>query len=111
MEEVYKCSGMIRGTGSWGYLHKYHCPKTGKVERDGKWYCGTHDPVKIKERQEKRNAKWEAESEAQIAKYRAENIQKYRNELLNALCRNIPTELIQTWVTNYKTLAEDGVVQ
>ena len=35
------------------------CRNTAKVEVDGKWYCGIHDPVKRKEREEaKTKAFW-----------------------------------------------------
>jgi phosphopantetheine adenylyltransferase len=30
------------------------------VERDGKWYCGTHDPVMVKARRDAQDAKWRA---------------------------------------------------
>lgn len=34
------------------------CSHAAKVQSDGKWYCGIHDPEKIKQRAAKRNAKW-----------------------------------------------------
>ena len=33
------------------------CPKTAKVERDGKWYCAKHDPDYIKRKNTERAAK------------------------------------------------------
>lgn len=33
------------------------CSRKAKFEREGKWYCGTHDPVTKKEKQ---GAKWNA---------------------------------------------------
>jgi hypothetical protein len=40
--------------------HYWPCQRAAKIERGGKWYCATHDPVKVAERNSKRNAKWEA---------------------------------------------------
>lgn len=40
--------------------HNYPCGSNATVERDGKWYCGRHDPVAVKARQEKAHAKYEA---------------------------------------------------
>ncbi len=32
----------------------FRCPNKAKVCRDGKWYCGVHDPVAVRARHEKR---------------------------------------------------------
>jgi uncharacterized Zn finger protein (UPF0148 family) len=37
------------------------CTKLPKVERDGKWFCTIHDPVRNEERNKAREAKWQAE--------------------------------------------------
>lgn len=44
-------------TGRW----INHCHNKAKVERDGKWYCGIHDPEAVKQKRDKRNAAYEAE--------------------------------------------------
>lgn len=31
-------------------FYGHRCTLKGKVERDGKWFCGRHDPVARKER-------------------------------------------------------------
>ena len=61
-----------------GYWNK-PCRNIGKVERDGKWYCGIHDPAAVKKKQDARNAayeagrkEWQAGIDAQV---------KARNEL------------------------------
>jgi uncharacterized Zn finger protein (UPF0148 family) len=52
-----ECSAMVNDfTG----FHKFPCSRKPTVQRDGKWYCPSHDPVKVKERQEKAHAKYEA---------------------------------------------------
>jgi hypothetical protein len=40
METIYR--------GPWD--HSSRCSRKGKVERDGKRYCGQHDPVAVKEK-------------------------------------------------------------
>ena len=40
-------------------FYSSQCQKTAKVERNGKWYCGIHDPEKVKARQDARQKKWE----------------------------------------------------
>ena len=46
--------------GGW-----YHCRNKAKMQHEGKSYCGIHDPVKRKSREDERhhklNAKWKTE--------------------------------------------------
>lgn len=62
-KEKHQCCGQI-----WQNYHYSSCSRNGKVERDGKWYCGTHDPVAVEEKSKKRDAifeaKWAAENKA-----------------------------------------------
>lgn len=65
--------GAARGGGemsgcsakTWSGFSQYPCSRSGKVKRDGKIYCGIHDPVAKKERQErsseKNRARWAEE--------------------------------------------------
>lgn len=48
------------------------CKNNATVERDGKWYCGTHDPVKVAKRNSDRAAKWKRESEIRQARWNKE---------------------------------------
>jgi uncharacterized Zn finger protein (UPF0148 family) len=59
MNEKQKCSARVSGEGRWGAFHQHPCRKAAKVERDGKLYCGTHDPVAAKARDEKTRARWQ----------------------------------------------------
>ena len=45
------------------------CTRNGRVEREGKWYCGQHDPVAVAQRREALLEEWERQrrSEAQRA--------------------------------------------
>jgi hypothetical protein len=55
-----KCSVAVYHPGVW---NPQRCSRTGKVQVDGKWYCGTHDPARIAARNEKRKAERNRESE------------------------------------------------
>lgn len=56
----------------WTYGgYRRACTKTAKVERDGKWYCGVHDPVARAEKAEARLEQWRTKAQADI-KARAE---------------------------------------
>jgi uncharacterized Zn finger protein (UPF0148 family) len=41
------------------------CSKTGKIEREGKYYCAIHDPVAVKAKNEKWHADWKLKHDAQ----------------------------------------------
>lgn len=43
---AHTCCESVREPGTWPRFHS--CGRTAKVEVDGKWYCGIHDPVKRK---------------------------------------------------------------
>lgn len=59
--ESHKC---IASTWPTGAFSSHPCSATGKVERNGKWYCGRHDPVAIKTLYDKREAKRKEENAA-----------------------------------------------
>lgn len=46
MAEMHRCEGEDHD-GRFGYSQ---CLGISKVKRGDKWYCDTHDPVKVKER-------------------------------------------------------------
>jgi hypothetical protein len=39
------------------------CSRNATVERDGKWYCTQHDPVRIEEKRKAETAAWLEESQ------------------------------------------------
>ncbi len=59
MTALHKCCAKT-GNGYFGSP----CIKSAKYERDGKWYCGTHDPVAIKAKRDARNSEWKREFDA-----------------------------------------------
>ena len=75
-----------------GFMY-FPCGKTAKVERDNKWYCGTHDPVAVRERQVKRNTEWRTKIDAVYAAQRKRDAEEKETkrradlypELLDAL--------------------------
>jgi predicted NBD/HSP70 family sugar kinase len=54
-----RCSKRV-WSGSWD---KLPCSRRGVIERDGKWYCKQHDPVAVKERNDKNYAAMKSEWE------------------------------------------------
>lgn len=63
-----QCCGQIR-RGSGYHIRHVQCEKTGKIERDGKWYCGTHDPVKRAEKRAAIQAKWQGDWDRKTRQY------------------------------------------
>lgn len=77
---AHTCYEDVREKGRCPRYH--HCGRTAKVEREGKWYCGTHDPVKRKENAEQSLVKYRQESEERAKQCR---LQAAAPQLLAAL--------------------------
>ena len=60
---IHQCQKIVYGERS-----SWQCGFAGKVERDGKWYCGKHDPVAIKERDDKRRKQHKREMDIRSAR-------------------------------------------
>lgn len=58
MSEKTCCAEISNGGWSW-----YKCAKNAKFEREGKWYCGTHDPVRVEARRKEREDKYKSQAE------------------------------------------------
>ncbi len=56
--EKKRCSEIVFGANAF---HQHACSNTGKIERDGKFYCGIHDPIAVTARMNARNKKWDRE--------------------------------------------------
>lgn len=63
-DDKKQCAGRCRSDN--GY-HRHPCSKSGKYHEDGKDWCGSHRPSRIKAKVEARNAKWDAEWKARLA--------------------------------------------
>ncbi len=59
-----RCSATVYGGG----FRSPPCSNPGKVERDGKWYCGTHDPVRVEKKRKERDKQWNAEWDKKAAR-------------------------------------------
>lgn len=76
----HPCEAALRGGSTWNH-YTYACGKTAKVEREGKWYCGTHDPVAVSARQAKRD---QARDEKWAERTRTWKLEQAAPDLLEA---------------------------
>jgi hypothetical protein len=72
--EKAKCGETVC-TDGW---HFRKCSRNASVNREGKWYCGTHDPVARKAKSDKKLAEWRKESNS-----------RYRNTKKNEILTRI----------------------
>ena len=66
------CAEVFRG------YHYYPCGKKGKVQRNGKWYCGRCDPDAVASRNAKAEARYQDAVNARIDAHKAERIRDAR---------------------------------
>lgn len=54
----HQCSGTTypKGTSKFGMTQSRPCTRSGSVERNGRWYCKTHDPKAVHHRAQAREA-------------------------------------------------------
>ena len=81
------CGGIWDGVSSCSYP----CGNKGKVQRDGKWYCGTHDPQKVVARRLKNEAKWQTETQVVRDAYEAARIRGKQAEAFPVLVKALET--------------------
>jgi len=67
--EKQMCEASVWNSGGFGGRYE-PCEYAGKVERDGKWFCGIHDPVKKAEKDKVRQEKYDAAYQASQRRYR-----------------------------------------
>jgi hypothetical protein len=61
------CCGRVKaGTAGWRTAYKA-CSRIATVERNGKPYCGQHDPDAVASRRQARNAAWDTKHERERA--------------------------------------------
>lgn len=66
MSDKHQCCARVTNETGW---HDHQCIRNGKVERDGKWYCGQHDPIAVEQRDRKRRDIWRLEAAAIDARH------------------------------------------
>ena len=64
-KEKKGCIAEFMTSGGW---RMQSCSRTGKIERNGKFYCGIHDPMKVKARRDAAQKKWDDKWKVQEAK-------------------------------------------
>jgi len=61
------------------------CSNPAKAEREGKLYCGIHDPVRLKAKKDAQYAKWNAKLERIRAQDAAAKLQRQKAEAFDWL--------------------------
>ena len=58
----------------WGpnAFHSWACGRKAKIEREKKWYCGTHDPERLQRRRDRYRAAFDEETKARNTIHEAE---------------------------------------
>ena len=59
----HKCQGQV-----FGHYRMHLCGKKAGYEHEGRWFCKTHHPPTIEEKQAVKTAKWNAEWDAKMAR-------------------------------------------
>ncbi len=76
-----KCKVTVYPRERFGSFHGLPCDRTAKIEKDGKWYCGIHDPQKKIDKREK----WRQQNEReQAVREHAANLQQARQAVIDA---------------------------
>jgi len=83
-KEQHQCEGKV-----FGDYYSHRCRNNASYERDDKWYCKRHDPVSIKEK--------EAKSEAKYNKWLKEDRERTRRRTAEiAYCKDLTTEELES---------------
>lgn len=72
MADKHPCSVRVYPADHAGGFRGHMCQKSGKVERDGKWYCGIHDPVAVQAKNAAAKARFDAEYDARRKRWSLE---------------------------------------
>ena len=67
------------------------CSRRAKVERDGKHYCGVHDPERLKAKREERRVAWQE-------KWDAVHKQRNRQALEHAACLDLSDDDLRAMI-------------
>lgn len=98
--DLGKCQGLVR-KGSGFRRYNTRCTKNAKVVRDGKGFCGTHDPVAQEEKREKQKAEW---SEKWDREHAERDAREHRQKLEQAFLASIKTNALELYVQLYGDL-------
>jgi len=92
-EYKHQCVEKVYPNDKYGSFHGYRCTRDGTVERDGKWYCKTHDPKAVEAKANAKNAIWDE-------KRKQNNLEITRRFAEHKACEGISTKAL-----------EEGVIQ
>lgn len=73
---------------SYAQYYGSRCNNPGKVQHEGKWFCGVHDPIKKKARADERSEKWAAERNAFLTKHERQKRALFILESVEACARD-----------------------
>ncbi len=93
-----QCSEMRVYDSGMRFPKPRRCVRNGTVERDGKWWCGTHDPEKVKACR----SKSEDDYQARMTIYR----QKLNDERVGAWLRENSTAVYLSTLDALKMTAK-----
>lgn len=97
-DTIIMCSGKVyRGTDGWRGRYD-PCSKRAKVERDGVWYCGVHDPVARKEKDDKRHTEWKQRQQTEL---KATRFKYAAQELCEGVDDVVLKDLGRGWLKNH----------
>lgn len=82
MSDAKTCLKRVKRGGSPRWPHYAECGRPGKVEVEGTWYCGVHDPIKREARLEERDAAYDKQM---AEKRRLQRLHDAAPDLLAAL--------------------------
>ena len=73
---------------SGGYsTNRYLCSVNATRQRNGKWYCGIHDPIQKEARDKARKEKWDAECKAKRDGWVREKRRAEAGEMAIDMCK------------------------
>ena len=58
----------------WYGFYNHVCGKPAKIEHENKFYCGIHNPVRLKEKYDKRNKEYERQSKIRSERWHREKL-------------------------------------
>jgi len=86
-----KCSKRVSIPGRW--FGTKQCENKAKVNREGKFYCTIHDPLRIKQKSEVKEKLWEAQQQRQEKEFK-------RRQLEIEYCKALTNEQLKQGIKN-----------
>ena len=80
-----------------GYGLSRQCGRTGKVQHEGRWYCGMHSPEAKAKRKAKSDAHYQQYREKMDAKYAREDFDRRAGDALRAMNITDPQTLTDSY--------------